>query len=1400
MNFKNFIFFFFTLNILSIAQTKYFVKFKNNISKSESINELSNILSYRSNVKSLQKIQSSTFKSFTDKFSLLDNSLDKYFVVEISNSEDSVISILKSNPDIEFVQKSITYKIDYVPDDSLYSDQWGLQNIKAETAWDLIPTDSKKIILALIDTGIDYLHPDLKNHIYKNPGEIGIDKNGNDKSTNGIDDDENGFIDDYRGWDFVNKINIYYAVPKDDFTTWDNDPSDENGHGTNVAGVIGAEHNLIGIAGVNPNIEIMNLRAFDKNGNGEEDDAASAILYAVKMGAKIINMSWGDTEFSQLLKDVIDFAYSQGVIFVASAGNSESNLPHYPSGFSNVISVGAIQENEALAGFSNYGSTLDLVAPGSQIITTNLDNSYKVVSGTSISAPFVSAAASLILSFNSYSNEEVKQVMKTTCKDLGEHGWDETYGAGSLNLEKAVRLSIPSIIKINYPQNDFYTSQNNLALNISCVSPYFKNYEIQYGIGYNPTEWNNLEIQNNQYQLLNEDVYDFDLSKMSDTTYTIRLKVNTVDNNILEERSSFTIDRTAPIVKSYSMFPAMLNNLETVQASVYTNEKTTAQLYYRPTNSSEDFKSIYMDNYSQDIKVVSEKHFGVLTYNDIRNGIDFEYYILLKNQAGISTILKDGEKYFYTENTIVRYNEGPTSRKTYTLPTGRIYSDIVNFSGVDNKFVLLNENETSADVSIYEFNNLEFTKINSMNNRIPVSVGDFNNDGKTDILSLFVKNGYIESQTQSSKLTFENVFKDTSGSFWPALAEDIDNDNKTEIIAMSSDTTIAIWEVESNFNLQKETDLKIFNTDESNSGNSIFRNNQVLVDDFDNDGKKEIVAADNFGRLLFYEIESNRNYKNDFIVETYYSAESNTQIAKGDFDGDGNIDIGVISEFEDNIYITPVIYTAVISFVPTIQHFLFQNMLLSTEKKFISSFDKSYSAIRFSDFNNDSKDELIIFSNPNAYIFDYDPNKTKLIYYLTDVNSQSIFIGDLDGNNLKEISIPNSNFTKFRELDSGSTQLIAPVITDSYSIDSTHNYFSWQNDNNFKTKVYKWGELAYDSTFANYFIDNVKSNTITSYYIEFYDQFNNVISSKSNLISIYSHQPGRFDSIEILNNKSLKMTFTLPINVDNLRIENLKIDENNPSSIAESSENSLILSTQDILLNGEHSFSFKNVRDKYNTPIKDSTITFNVDFNNDDTTNLFITSYKILNNYNLKITYNFNLDTLTSINTNNYIISPNNKILQVIFDNKSNNTVLVTTEKPFGSIGKEYILTVKNVHSSIESGYIPINENVGNQIILTGNAENLKDIFVYPNPINVNENSKLTFANLTQFAEIYIFTIDGKFVTKLNEDDGNGGFDWNLLDDNGKKINSGIYIYKVIARDSEGNKIDEKINKFAVIR
>lgn len=303
---------------------------------------------------------------------------------------------------VKQVEPDIIYRTSEIPNDPLFDKQWGLHNlgqtkgkedadIDAPEAWDF-HKGNREIVIAVIDTGIDYNHVDLKENIWINKNEI---------PNNGIDDDHNGYTDDLHGWDFYN---------------WDNDPMDDSKpvyHGTHVSGIIGAiGNNRQGVSGVNWKIKIMALKSFSEYGYANLSDILPAIQYAIKMGANVINASWGSPDPSKTLKGMIDYAGKNGVIFVASAGNGAidldnppkidgTTLGHYPAGHNlpNIISVAASDHKDKLVWFSNFGKiSVDLVAPGVNILSTKYGNDYRYLSGTSMSAPHTTGAVGLMLS------------------------------------------------------------------------------------------------------------------------------------------------------------------------------------------------------------------------------------------------------------------------------------------------------------------------------------------------------------------------------------------------------------------------------------------------------------------------------------------------------------------------------------------------------------------------------------------------------------------------------------------------------------------------------------------------------------------------------------------------------------------------------------------------------------------------------------------------------------------------------------------------------------------------------------------------------------------------------------------------------------------------------------------
>jgi hypothetical protein len=295
---------------------------------------------------------------------------------------DATLAKLRKDPRVRYAEPNFIVHADAVPNDPSYSSLWGMSMIGAPAAWD-VTTGSAGVTVADIDTGVDWSHPDLSSQIWVNPGE-----NCSGCRTDGIDNDHNGYVDDWRGWDFVNN---------------DNDPMDDHGHGTHVAGTIGAAgNNGVGVAGVNWDVRIMPVKFLNAQGSGTTADAISAVLYAAQNGADVMNNSWAGGDYSQALADAITVADQHNSLFVAAAGNDGNDndaTPTYPASYDlpNVVAVAATDSSDGIAYFSNYGQqSVDLGAPGVNIYSTWPGGGYQYLSGTSMATPHVAGAAALL--------------------------------------------------------------------------------------------------------------------------------------------------------------------------------------------------------------------------------------------------------------------------------------------------------------------------------------------------------------------------------------------------------------------------------------------------------------------------------------------------------------------------------------------------------------------------------------------------------------------------------------------------------------------------------------------------------------------------------------------------------------------------------------------------------------------------------------------------------------------------------------------------------------------------------------------------------------------------------------------------------------------------------------------
>lgn len=391
---------------------------------------------------------------------------------EPGQSLQEVVEAYQNSPGVKYAEFNYIVSIDNSPNDPLYPLQWPLNNtgqdypasgkykdppgtpdcdIDAPEAWD-INTGSSEVIIAVLDTGVDYTHRDLDDNLWVNEAEL--------NGTSGFDDDENGYVDDVYGYDFINN---------------DSNPIDDHGHGTHTSGTIAAEgNNGLDIAGVCWNGRIMALKFLGSDGAGPISEAVTALIYAVDNGADVVSNSWGGNAPSETLRQAIDYAHSQGVIVVAAAGNYGLSLPHYPAYYEHVIAVAATDSNDEKALFSSFGDWVDISAPGVDVLSlraggtslgTIYDSSTTIASGTSMACPHVAGVAALIISKYPEASAQYVTARLLETDDISNENpnYEGLLGTGRLNAFKAVRDGFEGLVNLD---RDFYPCDNIVSIEV----------------------------------------------------------------------------------------------------------------------------------------------------------------------------------------------------------------------------------------------------------------------------------------------------------------------------------------------------------------------------------------------------------------------------------------------------------------------------------------------------------------------------------------------------------------------------------------------------------------------------------------------------------------------------------------------------------------------------------------------------------------------------------------------------------------------------------------------------------------------------------------------------------------------------------------------------------------------
>ena len=777
------------------------------------------------------------------------------------------------HPGVQYAQPVHLFSHHEAPDDPRLSAQYGLNQIRWQILQDGLPPAEQAVIIAIIDSGVDYTHEDLAENIWINTVEA--------SGRPGVDDDNNGYVDDVRGWDFTHTPTL---PAKGDYLSPDNDPMDESSHGTRVAGVAAAvTDNGVGIAGVAPDARLMALRAGVTLQSDftflEEDDLAAAIFYAVENGAHVLNMSWGGPESALLIRDAVRWAAANGVVLVSSAGNTGKPGLSYPAAMDETIAVGATAPLDRIASFSSTGVPLDLVAPGAGTITTMPGNGYRRASGTSFAAPHISGLAALLLSRRpGLSAEQVRSLLVASAIDLGPEGWDNSSGAGRIDagilLERFAGWSDPPVVRIVRPQTDA-SVRRNVDIVGRADGPDVAGYELSWGPGRDPQSWIRLKG--------GPPGSDFRHSWTPDTqagaSAIVRLTVRLTDGTALEDRVRIGIRRTSPAISKVSFSPVLIGNRQTYRAEWHTRYPTRGALIYRSSAAARE-DSLFSD-------IVYTRH-RVTLPPDLDTGT-LEYRVMAQDAAGQAEV---------SEPSTVAVDPRRIAARGFVqvgaLPDGFLPGTVTDFDLDGRPEIVLmpyaRGRPYNTNLILERADDGNFTTVfRTAEAFLPWALGDANNDGSTDLLGTRFPHLLLFGGTPFPSETLMDITQAEGGEI-----ADIDGDGRNEIVTRSAEAGGILILRSTPEGAFVETARLVNPTEGFNLPGLRF-----VIADLNDNGRNEILSGDYDGDLWMYEALQGGGF-----VQTWELAGSdstNTQWIGGgeDIDNDGDVEFAVARAAED---------------------------------------------------------------------------------------------------------------------------------------------------------------------------------------------------------------------------------------------------------------------------------------------------------------------------------------------------------------------------------------------------------------------------------------------------------------------------------------------------------------------